>query len=53
MVTKGPRGCCTARASEREGSGRLLEGVWGAERVRERLVVETRGNPLALWELPR
>jgi DNA-binding CsgD family transcriptional regulator len=34
----------------------LLGSVWGVpldERVRERLVAETRGNPLALLELPR
>jgi hypothetical protein len=34
----------------------LLGSVWGApldERVRERIVAETQGNPLALLELPR
>jgi DNA-binding CsgD family transcriptional regulator len=41
----------------RNGDARaLLESVLGVpldERVRERLVAETRGNPLALLELPR
>jgi DNA-binding CsgD family transcriptional regulator len=41
---------------EDEDAARLLEAVVAGpldERVRDRIVVETRGNPLALIELPR
>ena len=52
------RGCRSSRSSGlRDGDARALLGsvVRGRldERVRDRIVAETRGNPLALLELPR